>query len=148
MPLFLFVSFANRVKRIRDKTFCFDIRLGPNLCTRHTSHIHGARCNSEELHGIRMSEFLPFFLGKWATTGSLSQNLFCQLQVKGEWLIILESLKRKIKVLLRAQTRVLLWAYNDIYLWCPSGALALNFSKLYLSFVSIFTCSGEALVSG
>ena len=29
-PLFWFVSFANRIKRIRDKTFCFDVRLWPN----------------------------------------------------------------------------------------------------------------------
>ena len=104
MPLFWFMSFANRIKRIRAKTFCFDIWLRPNLHTRHTSRIHGAGCNSEEFHGIHMLEFLPLLLWKRATTGSLSQNLFCQLQAKGEWLTILESLKRKIKVLLWAQT--------------------------------------------
>ena len=34
MPLFWFMSFVHGIKRIRDKTFCFDIWLGPNLCTR------------------------------------------------------------------------------------------------------------------
>ena len=42
-----------------------------------------------------MFELPPLLLGKWATIGSLSQNLFCWLQVKGEWLTILESLKKK-----------------------------------------------------
>ena len=41
MPLFWFVSFANGIKRIREKTFCFDVRLGPNPRTWHTSCIHG-----------------------------------------------------------------------------------------------------------
>ena len=45
--------------------------------------------------GFRMSKFPPLLLRKWATTGSLSQNLFFQLQAKGEWLTIPESLKRK-----------------------------------------------------
>ena len=96
MPLFWFVSFFDGTKRIRDKIFCFDIRLEPNPYTRHTSHRHREGCNSKELRGIRMSEFPPLLLGKRAMTGSLSQNLFCQLQGKGEWLTILESLKRKI----------------------------------------------------
>ena len=34
-------------------------------------------------------------LKKRATTGSLSKNLFCQLQAKGKWLTILDSLKMK-----------------------------------------------------
>ena len=97
MPLFWFISFVNGIKRIREKKFCFDVRLRPNPRTRHTSRIHGAGCNSEELCGIRMSEFLPLLLRKQATIGSLSQNLFCQLQAKGEWLTILESLKKKNK---------------------------------------------------
>ena len=97
MPLFWFVSFTHRMKRIRDKIFCFDIRLEPNLRTRHTTHIKGARCDFVESHGIHMSEFPPLLLKKRATTGSLSQNLFCQLQAKGEWLTILESLKKKKK---------------------------------------------------
>ena len=29
MPIFWFISFTNRIKRIRDKTFCFDVRSGP-----------------------------------------------------------------------------------------------------------------------
>ena len=102
MPLFWFMSFNNGIKIIRDNTFCFDVRLGPNPCTWHTSHIHGARCNSKELCGIRMSEVPPLLLGKRATTGSLSQNLFCHLQTNSEWLTILESLKKKKK-----QTRAL-----------------------------------------
>ena len=44
-----------------------------------------------------MSEFPPLLLEKHATTSSLSHNLFCQLQTKGKWLIILESLKTKNK---------------------------------------------------
>ena len=95
MLLFWFVSFINGIKRIRDKTFCFDVQLEPNPCTRHTLRIHGARCNYEELRGIRMSKFPPLLLGKWAMTGSLFQNMFCHLQVNGEWLTILESLKKK-----------------------------------------------------
>ena len=79
MPLFWFVRFANEIKRIRDKTFCFDIRLGPNPRTQHTKHIHGPRCNSTELCGIHMSEFPPLLLRKRKMIGSLSQNLFFQL---------------------------------------------------------------------
>ena len=94
MPLFWFVSFTNGIKR-RDKIFCFDIWLGPNPCTQHTLRIHKARFNSKELCGIRMSEVPHLLLRKWATTGPLSQNLFCHLQANGEWLTILESLKKK-----------------------------------------------------
>ena len=95
--LFLFMSFVNGIKRIRDKTFCFDVWLRPNPRTRHTSCIHRAGCNSKELRGIRMSEVPPFLLGKRAMWGSLSQNLFCHLQENGEWLTILKSLKKKQK---------------------------------------------------
>ena len=97
MPLFWFVNSTNGIKRIRDKTFCFVVRLRPNLRTWQTTCIHGTGCNPIELRGIRMSEFPPLLLRKRATTSPLSQNLFCQLQAKGEWLIILESLKRKNK---------------------------------------------------
>ena len=151
MPLFWFVSFANRIKRIRDKTFFFIVRLRPNPHTRHTSRIHRAGCNSGELRGIHMSEVPPLLLEKQVTTGSLSRNLFCHLQVNGKWLIILESLKKKK----RKQIRVLLWA-NPINnkrirsLWCPSGALASNFFE-WLSplafFASFSTFSGKALAS-
>jgi len=84
MPLFGFVSFANGIKRTRDKTFCFNVRLGPNPRIRHTSHIHGVGCNSEKLRGIRMSEVLALLLRKRATAGSLSQNLFSHLQANDE----------------------------------------------------------------
>ena len=94
MPLFWSVSFANGIKRIRDKTFYFDVRLEPNPHAWHTSCIHGAGCNSEKLRGIRRSEVSPLLLGKWAMTCSLSQKLFCHLQANGEWLTILESLKK------------------------------------------------------
>ena len=97
MPIFWFVSFANRIKRIRDKTFCSDVRLAPNPCSRHTSCIHGAGCNSGELCGICMSEVPLLLLRKRATIGLLSQNLFCHLHANGKWLIILESLKKKKK---------------------------------------------------
>ena len=90
ISLIWFMSFANGIKRIRDKTFCFDVWLGPNPPTRHTSRIHRAGCNSRELHGIRMSEVPLLLLGKWATIGLLSQNLFCHLQANGEWLTIIE----------------------------------------------------------
>ena len=105
MPLFWFVSFANEIKRIRDKTFYFDIWLEPNPCIWHTSRIYGAGCNSKKLRGICISKVLPLLLEKWATTCLLSQNLFYHLQANGEWLTILESLKKK-----RKQTRVLLQA--------------------------------------
>ena len=42
MPFFLFVSFANEIKRIRDKTFCFDIQLKPNHDIHHTYMGRGA----------------------------------------------------------------------------------------------------------
>ena len=64
MPLFWFVNFTNRIKRIRDKTFCFNVQLGPNPHTQHTSRIHGEGCNSEELRGICMFE--PTFVA-WET---------------------------------------------------------------------------------
>ena len=95
MPLFWFVSSANGIKRIRDKTFWFDTRLKPNPCTRQTTHVHGVGCNSTELRGILMSEALLVLLEKRAMTASLSQKLFCQLQGKGTWLTIKESLKGK-----------------------------------------------------
>ena len=91
-----------------------------------------------------MSKFPPLLLKKWAMTGSLSQNLFCQYQAKDEWLTILELLKRNKKQGKRPQpltktidqtNKVLLKGYiyiythTHIYLWCPFGALALNFSR-------------------
>ena len=152
MPLFWFVTFTHRMKRIRDKIFCFDIRLEPNLRTRHTTHIKWARCDFVESHGIHMSEFPPLLLKKRATTGSLSQNLFCQLQAKGEWLTILESLKKKTKKQTNKQRcsyeLKMIYIYIYIYLCCPSGFLASNFSELYLSSISISTYSGEAFISG
>ena len=126
MPIFWFVSFVNKIKRIRDKTFYFDVRFRPNLRTRHTTCIHRAGWNSAELHGIHMSELPLLLLGKWVTIGSLSQNLFCQLQAKCEWLTTLESLKKKKKKKTWPTTstinqinKVLLWAkwiYIYIYI--------------------------------
>ena len=45
MPFFWFMNLANKIKRIRDKTFCFDVWLGPNPRTQHTSCMHGVGCN-------------------------------------------------------------------------------------------------------
>ena len=84
MPLFFLVSSIDGMKRIRDKTLCFDIQLKPKPHTQHTTHIHGVGCNSVVLCEILMSKFPPLLLGKRAMIGSLSQNLFCQLQVKGK----------------------------------------------------------------
>ena len=160
MPFFWFMSSANGIKRISCKKFCFNVRLESNPRTRHTTRIHGARCYSAELRGIRMSKFPPLLLRKRATTSSLSQNLFCQLQVKGEWLAILESLKkekqtRPIATTINQTNKVLLRAKNDIYiyiyLWCPFGALASNFSEWLTPLIfsiSISTYSGEALALG
>ena len=89
------IHFTNGIKRIRDKTFCFDVWLGPNPCTWHIARIHGVGCKFAESRGIRMFEFAPLLLWKWAMTSSLSQNSFYQLQAKCEWLTILESLKKK-----------------------------------------------------
>ena len=77
----------------------------------------------------------PLLLGKWSTTGSLSQNLFCHLQENGEWLTILKSLKKNKKTKKKTkQTRMLLRANPTNTkriqsLWCPSGALVSNFSE-------------------
>ena len=60
MPLFWFMIFTNRIKRIRDKTFCFDIRLRPNPRTWHTSRIHGVGCNSEKLRWISYVQISTF----------------------------------------------------------------------------------------
>jgi len=87
--------FIEGIKRIRGKTFFFDERLRPNPHTWQTTYIYGVGCNFVELCGICMSEVPPLLLGKQAAVSSLSQNLFCQLQVKGKWLTILKSLKRK-----------------------------------------------------
>ena len=85
------------IKRIGNKIFCFNVQLKPNPRTWQTTHIKRARCNSTELLGIHMSKFPPLLLRKWALTSSLSQNLFFQLEAKGEWLTILESFKMKKK---------------------------------------------------
>ena len=67
-----------------------------------------------------MSKFPHLLLKKRTTTSSLSQNLFSQLQAKGEWLIVLESLKRKKTnkqkgafTSLNKQTRLLLWSQTN-----------------------------------
>ena len=125
MPFFWFMSSANGIKRISCKKFCFNVRLESNPRTRHTTRIHGAGCYSAEPRGIRMSKFPPLLLRKRATTSSLSQNLFCQLQVKGEWLAILESLKkekqtRPIATTINQTNKVLLRAKNDIYIFVVS----------------------------
>ena len=54
------------MKRIRDKTFCFGVQLEPNPRTWHTSRIHGAGCNSEELRGISYVR-IPTFIA-WETS--------------------------------------------------------------------------------
>ena len=64
MPHFWLMSFANGIKRIRDKTFCFNLRFGPKPRLWHISHIHGMGCNSEELRGIYKFEVPPLLLGK------------------------------------------------------------------------------------
>ena len=97
MPLFWFMNFANVINIIKDKTFCFDVQLRPNPRTWHTTRIHMARCNSAKLREICMFKFPPLLLEKRAIAGLLSQNLFCQLQARGKWLTILESLKKKKK---------------------------------------------------
>ena len=79
MPFFWFMSSAIGIRRKRDKTFCFDVWFGPNPRTRQTTHIHGARCNSVELRGIRMFEVPQVLLEKRVTIGSISQNLVFQL---------------------------------------------------------------------
>ena len=82
MPFFWFMNFANKIKRIRDKTFCFDIRLELNPRIWQTIHIHGVRFNSKELWGIHTPKVPRVLLGKRATIGSLSQNLVCQFSSK------------------------------------------------------------------
>ena len=72
MPFFLFVSFANEIKRIRDKTFCFDVQFEPNPHIWQTTHIHSVGYNSVKLRGIHMSEIPPLLLEKRAMTGSLT----------------------------------------------------------------------------
>jgi len=78
------MSSANGIKKIRDKKFCFDVWLGPNPHTQKTIRIHRAGCNSAKLCGICMFEVLGVLLGKRVMIGSLSKNLVCQLQAKGE----------------------------------------------------------------
>ena len=138
MPLFWFMISANRIRRIKEKKNCFDVWLGPNPRTQQTTCIPMIGCISTELHGIWMFEIPPLLLKKWATIGSLSQNLFNQLHAKGEWLIILESLKKKKrKKKVNSQwpqpsTKQKWYSYElkriYIYQWCPFGALASNFS--------------------
>ena len=94
LPLFWFVSSANKIKRKRDKIFCFDVRLKPNPSIWQTTCIHGVGCNFEKLCRIRMSEVPQVLLEKWVITDSLSKSLVCQ----GKWLIILESLRRKSNI--------------------------------------------------
>ena len=53
--------------------------------THDTHHAYmGQGVTREELRGIHMFKFPHLLLGKRATMGSLFQNLFCQLQAKGE----------------------------------------------------------------
>ena len=149
MPLFWFVSFATGIKRIRDKTFCFNVQLGSNLCTRHTSRIHGAGCNSKSCVGFRTFELPPLLLEKQATTNSLSQNMFCQLQAKGEWLTILESLKRKTKVLLRAQTikRGCSYELKKSNKRCSYELKRIYICGVYLGFLPQTSLGGTCLLS-
>ena len=156
MPIFWFVSFVNKIKRIRDKTFYFDVRFRPNLRTRHTTCIHRAGWNSAKLHGIHMSKLPLLLLGKWVTIGSLSQNLFCQLQAKCEWLTILESLKNKKNKhgqrsqLSTKQTRCS-YELKSIHLYCVHFGLLPKTSPggfCLLSSISISTLSCEAFASG
>jgi len=65
MPLFWFVSFTNGIKRIRDRTFCSDIHLGPNPRTWHTSRIHRAGCIFERLRQILYVQIPTFVV--WET---------------------------------------------------------------------------------
>ena len=152
------IHFTNGLKRIRDKTFCFDVWLGPNPCTWHIARIHGVGCKFAESRGIRMFEFAPLLLWKWAMTSSLSQNSFYQLQAKCEWLTILESLKKKNKQGQRPQpstkqTRCF-YELKKIYtcgvhlrLLLQTSLVGLRLWVILVFSVSISTCSGEALAS-
>ena len=152
------IHFTNGIKRIRDKTFCFDVWLGPNPCTWHIARIHGVGCKFAESRGIRMFEFAPLLLWKWAMTSSLSQNSFYQLQAKCEWLTILESLKKKNKQGQRPQpstkqTRCF-YELKKIYtcgvhlrLLLQTSLVGLRLWVILVFSVSISTCSGEALAS-
>ena len=98
MPLFWFISFVIGIKRIRDKTFCFNVRLGTNPHTQHTSCIHGAGRDFAKLCGIHLFEFPPLLLGKWATIGWISRTCFanCKQKVSGSLsLKAVAHLKRK-----------------------------------------------------
>ena len=88
------MSFAHGIKIIREKTFCFDVRLIHAQVHAYNTYTWG---KAAESRGIRMSKSPPLLLRNWAMMGLLSQNLFCQFQAKGEWLTILESLKKKNK---------------------------------------------------
>ena len=102
-----------------------------------------------------MSEFPHLLLKKWATTGSLSQNMFCQLLAKGNWLTILESLKKKNKHGQRLQPLTK-------QTWCSYKLKRIHICGVHLgllpqtspggfhllSSISISTCSGKALALG
>ena len=84
LPFFWFMSSAKGIKwkREKKKRFCFDIQLEPNPRIWQTTRLHGAGCNSTELHGICMSKVPQVLLGKRVTTNSLSKNLVFQFSGK------------------------------------------------------------------
>ena len=139
------MSFANEIKRIRDKTFCFDTWLRPNPCTRHTSHIHGAGCSSRELRGIRMFEVPPLLLGKWATTFAIPEFV---LPLASKWWVTKKKKENK-----HGWTYELTQQTTKWYSLC-GVCLRLFASNFFgwlapvIFFASFSTYFGEALVSG
>ena len=79
-----------------------------------------------------MSEVPQVLLEKRVTIGSLFKNLICQLSIKSQVTHHSRVTEKKTNIAngLKHQSnkQIALTSANDTYLWCPSMALASNFS--------------------
>ena len=95
-----------------------------------------------------MSKFPSLLLKKWAMTSSLYQNLFCQLQAKGEWLTILESLKKKNKHGCTYELKRIYICGVHLGLLPQTSLGGLRLWVILVFSIFISSCFGESLASG
>ena len=137
IPLFWFISSANGIKRIRDKTFCFDVWLGPNPHTQLMAN------NTHTWGGVQLCRVVwdSYVRSPTFVTWETSNDRFTILEpvlsiVSKRWVTHYPRVTKNEK-----QTWPTFATINQnkqgaftslkgyIYIWCPSGAFASNFSR-------------------